>query len=780
MKQLKLSLCALTALFLLTCCTTPRIEADFRVIPLPQEISEQEGEPFLLEDGTPILYLSGNEQMAQNAKFLQEYALESAHITLPTKACSEEEFASLTKPSIRLELGLKNESQEAYSLKVTPQSVHIQGAGVEGVFYGIQTLRKALPVINKGEVVLPQVQIQDSPRFAYRGMMLDISRHFFTPEEMKQYIDYLALHNMNRLHWHLTDDQGWRIEIKQYPELTEIGSKRTQTVIGKNTGKYDGIPHSGFFTQEQAREIVRYAQERYITVIPEIDMPGHMMGALACYPDLGCTGGPYKVWEQWGVADDVLCAGNPKALTFVKNVLKEILDIFPSEYVHIGGDECVKGRWEKCPKCQALIRQLGLKSDKHHTKEQRLQSYFMQEVETFLNTHGRKMIGWDEILEGGVSPTATVMAWRGVDRGVEAARLKRDVIMTPSSHLYFDHYQTSDVEHEPFAIGGYAPVEKVYSFEPLPEELTPEEKAHIKGVQANVWTEYIPSFSHVQYMILPRMDALSEVQWTMPEKKDYKDFYQRLKKMIQLYDRYGLNYAKHVLEIKADLRVNNDEKSVMVTLSTADDAEIRYTLDGSEPTQSSTLYSAPVKVQTQTTFQAKAFRPSGESPVFKEEIRRNKATFKPIEILQPTHENYHFEGATTLVDGLHGNPNFRTGRWLGFVGNDLEAVIDFEQEQEISSVRVSTCICKTDWIFDARGMEVLLSQDGKNFQSVAKESYPEQTMEDEDGIASHEVTFPTTKARYLKVKMLSERQIPQWHAGKGMNGFLFVDEIIAE
>ena len=319
----------------------------------------------------------------------------------------------------------------------------------------------------------------------------------------------LALHNINRFHWHLSEDQGWRIEIKSRPELTEIGSKRAETVIGHNSGKYDGKPYGGFFTQEEAKEIVAYAAERHITVIPEIDMPGHMQAALAAYPNLGCTGGPYEVWKIWGVSEDVLCAGNDETLKFIEDVLGEIIQIFPSEYIHVGGDECPKVRWAKCPKCQARIKALGLKSDKNHTAEERLQSFIINHAEKFLNGHGRQIIGWDEILEGGLAPNATVMSWRGVAGGIEAAKQKHDVIMTPNTYLYFDYYQTKDIANEPEAIGGYVPVETVYNYEPMPADLTPEEQKYIIGVQANLWTEYIPTYSQVEYMELPRMAAIS-------------------------------------------------------------------------------------------------------------------------------------------------------------------------------------------------------------------------------------------------------------------------------
>ena len=383
---------------LLTSCSKVETTADYRTIPVVREVTTAPAGEFALTGGTKIIYPEGNVSMQRNASFLAGYLQKATGTEFRTEAGTE------GKGNIMLQLGLPDENPEAYSIKVTPDGVTISGASEAGVFYGIQTLRKSIPVVANSTPVLPAVEINDSPRFGYRGVHFDISRHFFNVDEAKQYIDMMTLHNMNRLHWHLTDDQGWRIEIKKYPLLTDIGSKRKETVIGHNSGEYDGKPYGGFYTQDQIREVVEYAAERYITVIPEIDLPGHMQAALAAYPHLGCTGGPYEVWTQWGVSEDVLCAGNDSVLTFIDDVLTEIMELFPSEYIHIGGDECPKIRWENCPKCQARIKELGIKSDEKHSKEEYLQSYIINHAEQFLNRHGRRIIGWDEILEGGLAP----------------------------------------------------------------------------------------------------------------------------------------------------------------------------------------------------------------------------------------------------------------------------------------------------------------------------------------------------------------------------------------
>lgn len=761
-------------LALAAACSSVQQSADYRVVPLPNEITPMEGKAFTLDNRVKILYPEGDADMQRNAGFLAGYVLESTGKTLAVEAGATGSHA------IVLRLGLQTENPEAYLLEVNEDQVTITGSSAAGVFYGIQTLRKSLPVAKDAQVVLPPVRVNDAPRFAYRGMMLDVCRHFFSLDSVKRYIDMLALHNINRFHWHLTDDQGWRIEIKKYPQLTQIGSQRKETVIGRNSGKYDGIPYGGYYTQEEAREIVAYAKDRYITVIPEFEMPGHMQGVLAAFPELGCTGGPYDVWTQWGVSEDVICAGNDKSLELIKDVLAELIEIFPSEYIHVGGDECPKTRWEKCPKCQAKIRQLGLKDDKEHTAEQRLQSYIITEAEKFLNAHGRKIIGWDEILEGGVAPNATVMAWRGAGEGVKAAKMRHDVIMVPTTYFYFDYYQTNILDEEPLAIGGYVPIEKVYSFEPYQKELTAEENKHIIGLQANLWTEYITSFRHVEYMVLPRMAALSEIQWTQPQFKDYGDFLERMPKMFDIYDIYGYNYARHLFDVKANFLPDTVAGTLTVTLSTLDGANIHYTLDGTKPAANSPKYTGPLTLKENCTFKAAAIRPAGSSRVYTAEINLNKASLKPIALLQPLKAPYIFNGALNLVDGLTGDANYKTGRWIAFYGNDMEAVIDFKQPTEISSVEIHTCVEKGDWVFDARGFSVAVSNDGKNFTVVASEDYPVATPDSPNGVLAHKLTFEPRNARYLKVVALSERRIPDWHTGKGYTGFLFVDEIVVE
>ena len=517
--------------------------ADYKVIPLPQTIVEKkEAVPFVLNSTTKIFYPKGDEKLKSDAAFLASYVKDLTGISLTVTE-------GTSGKGIVLKTSSKVKNKEGYTLQVSKNQMTVTGGSAAGVFYGIQTLRKSVPAGKTEEVKFPQAKVVDAPRFAYRGAHLDVSRHFFPVDSVKKFIDILALHNINRFHWHISDDQGWRIEIKSLPRLTEVGSRRDETVIGHNSGWFDGMPYGPFFyTQEQAKDIVAYAAARHITVIPEIDMPGHMLAALTAYPNLGCTGGPYKVAGEWGVFDDVLCAGNDDVLKFIDTVLGEIIQIFPSEYIHIGGDECPKTRWKTCPKCQAKIKELGLKADDKHSAEERLQSYIINHAEKFLNSKGRQIIGWDEILEGGLAPNATVMSWRGEAGGFEAARQHHNVIMTPNTYLYFDYYQSKQTNKEPQAIGGYLPVETVYNYEPVPKKMPANERKYIIGVQANLWTEYIPTFRQVEYMELPRMAALSEVQWSQSQQKNYQDFLERLPRLTKIYDTYHLTYAKHVLK----------------------------------------------------------------------------------------------------------------------------------------------------------------------------------------------------------------------------------------
>ena len=510
--------------------------ADYNVIPLPQEVTLTQKGAFVLTGATPIVYPEGDEQLKNDAQFLSDYIADVTALRLTTTSAK-------VKNAITLRLNKKVQSKEGYVITVDKKGVVIEGATAAGVFYGVQTLRKSIPVDKSlTEVTLPGVVLKDAPRFGYRGVMLDCARHYFPVKFVKQFIDLIAMHNMNVFHWHLTDDQGWRIEVKKYPGLAKIGSVREKTVLGHNSDVFDDTPYGGYYTQEEAREIVKYAADRFITVIPEIDMPGHMIAALAAYPDMGCTGGPYKVSPIWGIMPDVLCLGNEKTYQFCEDVLSEMMDIFPSEYIHLGGDETPNVRWKECPKCKALMAKENLTPGK-------LQGYFTNRIEKFVNSKGRRIIGWDEILDGDINQSATIMSWRGTAPGARGAKMGHDVIMSPSSHVYFDYYQTRQGEsqwEEPLLIGGNLPIERTYSLEPVPEGADAETASHIIGVQGNLWTEYIAGPSLAEYQVLPRMGALSEVQWRPQGQKDFENYKVRQTRMLKLYDAYGLVYAKHM------------------------------------------------------------------------------------------------------------------------------------------------------------------------------------------------------------------------------------------
>ena len=675
---------------------------------------------------------------------------------------------------------------EGYELNVDGEGIEVRASQFPGFLYALQSLEQLLPAAVYGTEPAPDaawevpcVKIADAPRFAYRGMHLDVARHFFSVDEVKRYIDVMAIHKLNTLHWHRTDDQGWRIEIKRYPELTAVGSIRKATVVRKEWGTYDGTPYGGFYTQDEIRDVVKYAADRGVTVIPEIDLPGHMLAALTAYPELGCTGGPYEVWGRWGVADDVLCPGREKTFEFLEGVLTEVMELFPSEYIHIGGDECPKVRWEKCPRCQAKIRQLGLKDDGEHTAEHYLQSYVTDRIGKFLAQHGRRIIGWDEILEGRAPSDAVVMSWRGSEGGIAAAKLGHDVIMTPNSHFYFDYYQSLDTDAEPFGIGGYIPMEQVYSYDPAFPELTPEQQKHILGVQANLWTEYVLSDEHLEYMLLPRLAALSEVQWCQPETKDWNRFIGSFR-MDEIYSQMGYEFAKHIFGVTASYAVDPEKGGVVMTLTTQGGAPIRYTLDGSDPTASSPLYKAPVTIGESCTFKAAALREGMQTPVYTRKFDFNKATGRRIALNAAPTLKYTYGGASLLVDGYRGGPVYSNGAWIGFLNEPLDVTIDMQGAKPYSAVTVESLVEKGEWVFPPSSVGVYLSDDGSEFTEAALMSVPQETAGSPDGVKPFKVLFPETSARYLRVVARTVDPIPAWHGAAGQKAHMFVDEIIVE
>ena len=546
MKKILVLLTSVIFVMVFTQCDQPKnvnsSEDMVDVIPLPKKITNKKGE-FIFTGNTKILVYPGTEEMQSIGEYFADIINSASGLNIEVSATKKKK-----PPRKGILLSLEENpdmNAEGYHLLIDPGYIIINGKTPNGLFYGIQTLRQMLPpeieleeVIKGIKWTAPAVEIEDEPMYSYRGLMLDVGRHFFPKEDVKRFIDIMALHKFNYFHWHLTEDQGWRIEIKKYPELTEIGAFRKETLVGHYRDKprqFDGEKYGGFYTQDDIKEVVEYAASRYITIVPEIEMPGHSEAALASLSELGCTGGPYEVFTKWGINNEVYCAGNEKTFEFLENVLAEVIELFPGKYIHIGGDECPKERWKECDKCQARMKEEGLEN------EHELQSYFIGRIEKFLLANNRKLIGWDEILEGGLAPEATVMSWRGTKGGIEAAKQHHDVIMTPTTHCYFDYYQSENKENEPLAIGGYLPLEKVYSYDPMPEELSEEEAKYILGAQGNLWTEYIKTPDKVEYMTYPRATALSEVVWTQPEKKDYGSFLKRMEKHYKRFANMGVN-----------------------------------------------------------------------------------------------------------------------------------------------------------------------------------------------------------------------------------------------
>ena len=543
-------------------------KANYNIIPLPKEVKADTTQLFALANGMGIAYDSHHAEVTRIAQFMQEWVKEATGVSLqltPADKKAQVKLALITPAKkdkkTKEAVPMTDQQKESYTITVNKDGILLSAYEPVGLFRAAETLRKSLPVKQLSAIEFPYVQITDQPRFSYRGVLLDCGRHFFTVEFIKQFLDAMALHGCNQFHWHLTEDQGWRFEVKAFPDLALKGSVREKTVIGPgNMRIYDNIPYGGYYTQDDCREVVRYAAERYINVVPEIDMPGHMQSALHVFPNLGCTGGPYPVAPHWGVMREVLCGGNPETLNFLKTVFGELCDVFPSKFIHIGGDECPKERWKKCAKCQARIKELGLTDDPKDTgeggrgsqdgksAENKLQTCINHEIEQFLASRGRSLIGWDEILSGGLTENAIVMSWRGTKGGIAAAKQKHRVIMSPNVFAYIDHPQLKDYSKQPRTTDSYqVSCSKMYSFEPVvPEELTEEEQNYILGVQANLWTEQVAYPEHAFYQLLPRLASMSEVQWCSPKQKDFDSFKARLPQLEKIYDQLGYVYCHQV------------------------------------------------------------------------------------------------------------------------------------------------------------------------------------------------------------------------------------------
>ena len=661
-------------------------------------------------------------------------------------------------------------NEEEYELKIEEENIFIESKNARGAFYAVQSLIQLLPLPSDlNSFKIPCLRIKDQPQFTYRGMHLDVGRHFFSVDFIKKYIDLMAKLKMNTFHWHLTEDQGWRIEIKKYPKLQEIAAYRKETLIGHYNDQphqFDGKPYGGFYTQEQIKEVVAYAKTRQVTIIPEIEMPGHSQAAIAAYPELGCTGEQVEVATKWGVFDEVYC---PKESTFkfLEDVIDEVVSLFPGKYIHIGGDEAPKTNWKNCEYCQKLIRKEGLE-DEHG-----LQSYFITRMEKYINSKGKQIIGWDEILEGGLAPNATVMSWRGTKGAVQAAKEGHDVILTPGSHCYFDHYQ-SENENEPLAIGGFLPLEKVYHFNPIPEGLTDKEAKHVLGAQGNVWTEYMQTEKQVEYMAFPRAIALSEVLWSSPKHKNYSDFIHRLEQYQKRLDQLEVNYANHIYSVKGEL-INSKGNLAYQLSTTSSSYPIYYSTDKSFPSK---LYSTPITVDTSMHIKAIVLD-SKETPlgaIFEQKINLHKGVGATIAIDKEPHPAYNAGGKNALINGISGN-NKRYGdkEWLGFSGEDIIVTIEFDNPKNIKTISTRFYNGKGQWIYAPNeiGFSFYL-EDGKTVNDIT-------ILEEKNNLlVNYSYELKSTAVKKLDIIVKNYGTIPEGKQGAGHKAWTFIDEIIIE
>lgn len=759
---------------LLAVACNKRVVADYNVIPQVQNLSVKDGDVYVFDSSRKLVY---DNQDGRRSLELFAQDLEELVGIRPSVAAGTSGDA---KDNVYFTLGLQDGGKEAYTINVSSDGILVRAVAPEGIYRATRTLLKSVGTEKTSSVEFPSAEVSDWPRFGYRGLMLDVSRHFSDVEMVKRTIDMLALHQLNIFHWHLTDDQGWRIEIKSHPELTEVGAWRDDTVVGRYLGgtdyPTDGKRHGGFYTQEQIREIVAYAKERYIEIIPEIDLPGHTSAVLAAYPQLGCEDKEYKVANRWGVIRDVLCAGNPASLDLFKDIMDEVCELFPGKYIHLGGDECVKERWKACPKCQRKIRELGLKDGSRYSKEDYLQSWFMGEVASFVQSKGKRVIGWDEILEGVPMDDSVIMSWRGTEGGITAARMGHDVVMTPTSDMYFDQSQTLASQLEEIPVGGFINVMKVYSYEPLPASLTPEQQKHILGCQANVWCEYMPEERIRQYQILPRLAALSEVQWTMPERKNYKDFLKRLPKMLSIYDHYGYNYAKHIFDVACSYSVNVEKGSLEVSLSTLGNDPIYYTLDGTSPqTKKAMLYDdTPIVISSPSELKVSVLRNgkfTKEETLFK--LDCNKATFKKVNISTTLNIMQAHLPHEILTDGIIGSLRCDDCRWMSCTGR-MSLVLDLGKSESFSRIGWVALNSKSENILVPQNVKIQISEDGKQYCTILDiEKNHEIKAEQSVERISEEVGAQT--ARYIKMDFDSYK-----YPDKTSPSWVFLSELIVE
>lgn len=759
----------ITLLLLLLASMLMNAQQQPSIIPKPVDLKMGNGN-FTIDGNTAIQYKKSQKELKATADFLASYIKNISGFSLKSNKAAVKKIEFVIEKDIQ---------EEGYQLNVSPTAIVIKASSPKGIFYGIQSILQTLPAIRTNAVLeVPVMQVNDYPRFKWRGMHLDVSRHFFGPDMIKEYIDLMASYKINVFHWHLVDDQGWRIEIKKYPKLTEIGAWRVDNTNlnwrERPQAKEGEKPtYGGFYTQEQIKEIVKYASERNITIVPEIEMPGHVASAIASYPQLSCTQQPQLplTGGNYTNMSSNYCAGNEEVFSFLQDVLSEVLILFPSTYIHLGGDEVDKAPWKKCPRCQERMKAEGLKD------EEELQSYFMKRMEKFIISNNRKMIGWDEILEGGLAPEAAVMSWRGEAGGIEAAKMKHNVVMTPGSPCYFDHYQAGP-EGEPFAIGGFNTVKRVYDYEPIPKELNAEDAKYVLGAQGNVWTEFITTTEHLEYMVLPRMAALAEVIWSPKENKNWDNFNERLQYHFKGYAQKGLHYSPGNFTV--NIKPSSQNGQLMVSLySEALNGQIRYTTDGTEPTLQSEKYEKPIAIKSSLVLKASTVvdgQIKGLQPA-KQNFVMHKAVGSPVQYTNPVSQYYLADGLNSLTDGVRGT-NAVGKYWHGFSGKDMIATIDLGELKLIKTISLGCLQNYSDWIFLPQSVKFEVSTDGTVFTEIKTINNPID-INQKTVLYDFSVAFAQQKVRYIRVTA-KNNLCPPGHSGAGKSGWLFADEIIVE
>lgn len=745
---------------------------NYSIVPFPQKLIEKKGN-FTLNINTGIVYsqFTIHEVTAASSVFIHKLQTVS-EIKLRINPSS---VAQQNTIFIKKNANIKN--TEAYKLLISKDNIIIEASAPQGVFYALQSLSQLLPdkfesFTKQSNVnwIIPCCEIEDAPVMKYRGLMLDVCRSFSSVEEVKALIDQLSFLKLNTFHWHLTDDQGWRIEIKKYPKLTSVGGFRNKTLVGHyNTipQMYDQKIVGGFYTQQEIREVVKYASDRFVEVIPEIEMPGHSMAALAAYPQFSCSGGPFDVAEKWGVFNDIYCT-KEETFLFLEDILSEVLPLFDSKYVHLGGDEAPHIRWHNCVNCQRRMKEFDLKT------EMELQSYFVNRMEKFVNSKGKKMIGWEEILNKGLTKEATIMSWRGDNGSLEAARMGYNVIMTPGTHMYFDAYQSQSIT-EQLAIGGYNPIENVYSYNPQSDSLNPEQKKCIIGVQANLFTEYLPKRSNREYMLFPRIAALSEIAWLPTSKKNYKRFCTILPDLLNKYRIQGINFSKAFYNIEGTTTILPEGQCL--TLASIAKGTIHYTVDGSTPDIKSPVFSSPILLGKEMTIRAVLFNGDENTEnYYEQKFIENLLAGEKIEITTAPSAKYKGHGATTLTDCIVGRYPLLGSQWLGYQGNDTEIMVSLKKPKDISELCLSSTNQVGQWIYAPSHVELYIQKPTNEFVLIGKFTFNEIIQNNSKAT----MKFPKTRAIAVKAIVKNYGTIPQGNEGEGQNSWLFIDEFIAK